>query len=78
MAANLAMRLRRNLLAIGGSEVVVRPDTYLLDVVNRGQLFEGAHIRIVRGLPNQCHYNARPSVAERPLLKYCDWILPLL
>ena len=58
MAANLAIRLRRNLLAIGGSEVVVRPDTYLLDVVNRGQLFEDAHIRIVRGLPNQCHYNA--------------------
>jgi len=58
MAANLAMRLRRNLLAIGGYEVVVRPDTYLLDVVNRGQLFEDAHIRIVRGLPNQCHYNA--------------------
>ena len=58
MAANLAIRLRRNLLAIGGSEVMVRPDTYLLDVVNRGQLFEDAHIRIVRGLPNQCHYNA--------------------
>ena len=51
MAANLAIRLRRNLLAIGGSEVVVRPDIYLLDVVNRGQLFEGAHIRIVQGLP---------------------------
>ena len=58
MAADLAIRLRRNLLAIGGSEVVVRPDTYLLDVVKRGQLFEDAHIRIVRGLPNQCHYNA--------------------
>lgn len=33
---------------------MVRPDTYLFDVVNRGQLFEDAHIRIVRGLP---HYN---------------------
>ena len=69
MAANLAIRLRRHLLAIGGSEVVVRPDTYLLDVVNRGQLFENAHPRIVRGLPNQCHYNAvRPheSLGYRP------------
>ena len=58
MAANLAIRLRRKLLAIGGSDVVVLPDTYLLDLVNRGRLFEDARIRIVRGLPNECHYNA--------------------
>lgn len=58
MAANLAIRLRRKLLAIGGSEVVVRPDTYLSDLVDRGRLFDDAQIRIVRGLPNQCHYNA--------------------
>jgi len=58
MAANPAKRLRQKLLAIGGSDVVVTPDTYLPDVVARGQTFEEARVRIVRGLPNQCHNNA--------------------
>jgi len=58
MAANLATRLRRKLLAIDGSDVVVNPDTYMSDVVDHGRIFEEAHVRIVRGLPNQCHYNA--------------------
>ena len=58
MAANRAKRLRQKLLAIGGSDVVVTPDTHLPDVVAHGQTFEEARVRIVRGLPNQCHYNA--------------------
>ena len=58
MEGNLARRLRRRLLAIGGSDVVVSPDTYLPDVVDHGRMFADAGMRIVRGLPNQCHYNA--------------------
>ena len=50
MAANRAMRLRRKLLAIGGSDVVVNPDTYMSDVVDQGRIFEKARVRIVRGL----------------------------
>jgi len=58
MAANLATRLRRKLLAIDGSDVVVNPDTYMSDLVDHGRIFKKAHVRIVGGLPNQCHYNA--------------------
>lgn len=58
MDGNLARRLRRKLLAIAGSDVVISPDTYLSDVVDHGRTFADAGVRIAHGRANQCHYNA--------------------
>ena len=59
MAASLPVALRRKLLKIGGHDVeVVVPDDYLWAIVDHGELFGSAQVRIVRGSANQCHRNA--------------------
>ena len=51
--------LRAKLLSFGGSEVcMVGYDEDVGDIINRGQLWYGDRIHMMRGQPSQCHRNA--------------------
>lgn len=53
------MALHDKLLSFGGEEVLLPSYEEDLDaIMERGQLFHGDHVRMMRGEPSQCHRNA--------------------